>query len=85
MQGFMNHHLIPQKDLKRSVCNRSIEFVVYGRSTWKKIDEEVLVISPTAFIGSIGGSMGLFFGFSLLACCSDIIDKIFLTLCETNQ
>ena len=67
------------------VTNRSIEFIVYGSSTWKKIDEEVLVISPTAFIGSIGGSMGLFFGFSLLACCSDVIDKVILRFCETNQ
>ena len=67
------------------ISNRSIEFVVYGASNLKKIDEEVLVISPTAFMGSIGGSMGLFFGFSLLACCSDVIDKIILRFCETNE
>ena len=47
----------------------------------KKIQEEVYVTSSTAFIGSIGGSLGLFFGFSFLACCSYLIDKLVLRLC----
>ena len=51
----------------------------------KKIQEEVYVISSTAFIGSIGGSLGLFFGFSFLACCSDLIDKLVLKLCNSTD
>ena len=61
--------------------NRSLGFFFYGASNMKKIKEEVYVISSTVFIGSIGGSLGLFFGFSFLACCSDLIDKLVLRLC----
>ena len=65
--------------------NRSLGFFFYGSSNMKKIQEEVYVISSTAFIGSIGGSMGLFFGFSFLACCSDLIDKLVLKLCSSTD
>ena len=62
---------------------KSVNFVFYGASNLRKIEEEVLVISPTAFIGSIGGSMGLFFGFSALACFSDLLDQLFSKLCPS--
>ena len=67
-----------------AVSNRSIEFVLYGSSNMRTIEEEVLVISATMFIGSIGGSSGLFFGFSFLACCSDLIDRFILSCQATN-
>lgn len=67
-----------------AVSNRSIEFVLYGSSNMRTIEEEVLVISATMFIGSIGGSLGLFFGFSFLACCSDLIDRFILSCQATN-
>ena len=65
--------------------NRSLGLFFYGASNMKKIQEEVYVISSTAFIGSIGGSLGLFFGFSFLACCSDLIDKLVLKLCSSTD
>ena len=33
----------------------------------KEIKEEIPVITPTNFIGSLGGSLGMFFGFSFAA------------------
>ena len=75
-----------QDKINGQADNRSLGFFFYEASNMKKIQEEVNVISSTAFIGSIGGSMGLFFGFSFLACCSDLIDKLVLKLCSfTNS
>ena len=68
-----------------AISNRSIEFVIYGSSNTRIIEEEVLVISATMFIGSIGGSLGLFFGFSFMACCSDLIDKFILRFSQATD
>ena len=42
-----------------------------------EVNEEVLSIRPTTFIGSIGGSLGLFLGFSMYDYISSILDTIF--------
>ena len=41
-----------------------------------EINEEVLSIGLTTFIGSIGGSLGLFLGFSMYDYISSIVDTI---------
>ena len=47
----------------------------------KEIQEEVPLLSPQDFIGSIGGSLGMFFGFSfsaiLLYCIEKFLNKVF--------
>ena len=47
----------------------------------KEIQEEVPLLSPQDFIGSIGGSLGMFFGFSfsatLLSCIEKFLNKVF--------
>ena len=63
--------------------------VIYSRSTkdsgvtWFKysfgpaeVREEVLTLDPATFIGSIGGSLGLFLGFSCYTYITYFIDKI---------
>ena len=67
------HQTKPIKNLMR--------FTFYYGSNIKQIYEEVYVISPTSFIGSVGGSLGLFFGFSFLGLCYDILSKLFHKLC----
>ena len=42
----------------------------------KDVKEEVLVVTAGSFIGSVGGSLGLFLGFSIFPYLSGIIDKI---------
>ena len=42
----------------------------------KKIEEEILVVNLAGLIGSIGGAFGMFFGFSFLGCCADLIDRL---------
>ena len=42
-----------------------------------EVNEEVLSIGLTTFIGSIGGSLGLFLGFSMYDYISSILDTVF--------
>ena len=41
------------------------EFEIYLHSMKKEIKEEVDIITLPALIGSVGGSLGMFFGFSI--------------------
>ena len=43
----------------------------------KEIVEEIFVVTTGNFIGSIGGSLGLFLGFSFFTYSSAILDKVF--------
>ena len=54
-------------------CN----FYVGMYSMVKQIREEIRIISVPDLIGSVGGSLGMFFGFSFAATCSFWIKKIF--------
>ena len=63
------------KKSENETKSRTMGFRFFGGSNLKKIEEEIYVISATSFIGSIGGSLGLFFGFSILSCCSDFCQK----------
>ena len=42
----------------------------------KNVKEEILMVHTTDFIGSIGGSLGLFLGFSCFTYLSGMIDKV---------
>ena len=42
-----------------------------------KIEEETLMIGTSSYIGSVGGSLGLFMGFSVFTYLSYCIDKFF--------
>ena len=51
-------------------------FVLHFDKGTKDIKEEVLIITTGSFIGSVGGSLGLFLGFSFFTYLSGIIDKV---------
>ena len=42
----------------------------------KNVKEEILMVQTTDFIGSIGGSLGLFLGFSCFTYLSGMLDKL---------
>ena len=46
-------------------------------SMMKQVKEEIEVISTPDLIGSVGGSLGMFFGLSITASCSFCLKKIF--------
>ena len=50
-----------------------LNFIFYFAKHSLEIREETLVVSTESFIGSIGGSLGLFLGFSFFSYCSDFI------------
>ena len=52
-------------------------FGVYFDKTTKDVKEEILMVPIEDFIGSIGGSLGLFVGFSCFTYLSLFIDKVF--------
>ena len=57
--------------------NDSMQVKFVFQSNIKTYYEQVYVVSFTSFIGNVGGSLGLFFGFSFFAVFFDCIDKIF--------
>ena len=57
--------------------NQTVEFFIGMYSMIKQNREEIEVISTADLIGSVGGSLGMFFGFSFTATCSFWMKKIF--------
>ena len=55
---------------------RHMDFFFYVGSDMRKIEEEIYTINLSSFIGSMGGALGLFFGFSILQFCSSLIATI---------
>ena len=51
-------------------------FVIYFDKATKDIKQEVLITTTGSFIGSVGGSAGLFLGFSVFTYLSGIIDRV---------
>ena len=62
-----------------NVSNQSsiIEMQFGFSSDQIKIEEETLMIGTSSYIGSVGGSLGLFLGFSFFTFLSYCIDKLF--------
>ena len=52
------------------------KFTFYFDKGTKDIKEEVLIVTTASFIGSVGGSLGLFLGFSFFTYLSGIINKV---------
>ena len=67
-------HIYPTMKLKAN--ESSISFWLYFDKGTKDIKEEVLIVTTGSFIGSVGGSLGLFLGFSFFTYLSGIIDKV---------
>ena len=61
---------------KSKTNGSEIFFWVYFDKSTKDIKEEVLVVTTGSLIGSVGGSLGLFLGFSFFTYFSGIIDKV---------
>ena len=51
-------------------------FWIYFNKATKDIKEEVFVVTTGSLIGSVGGSLGLFLGFSFFTYISGIIEKV---------
>ena len=67
-------HIYPT--MKWKANESSISFWLYFDKGTKDIKEEVLIVTTGSFIGSVGGSLGLFLGFSFFTYLSGIIDKV---------
>ena len=51
------------------------DVVIYSSRNTKMVKEEMLVITTEDFIGSVGGSLGLFLGFSFFTYLLEILQK----------
>ena len=53
-----------------------VKINIYPYSSTLEVKKEILVLDASTFIGSIGGSLGLFLGFSIFSYLSGLIDWI---------
>ena len=70
---------VPQKNeiLRYDTKNTSEVLVrVLAFSNSKQIVEEIDVITLSGLIGSVGGSLGMFFGFSITSYLSFVIERL---------
>ena len=63
------------------IQNDTVELLFTYASDEIKIEEETLMIGTSSYIGSVGGSLGLFLGFSFFTGLSCCIQKVF-ELCD---
>merc|ERR1712016_129747 len=56
--------------------DNAMDIYFFVGSNLKKIKQEIYVVNLAGLIGSIGGAFGLFFGFSFLGCCAQLIDRL---------
>ena len=72
---------IVNKDLLNGTEDMNIQFNLMFASTVVDIFEEILIFDEISLLGSLGGSLGLFIGFSFFgyvtAFLNMIVDKIF--------
>ena len=61
----------------KKTSNLTLEFYMGMYSMMKQVKEEIEVISTPDLIGSVGGSLGMFFGLSITATCSFCLRKLF--------
>ena len=59
------------------IQNNTVQLLFSFSSDEIKIEEETLMIGTSSYIGSVGGSLGLFLGFSFFTCLSYGIDNLF--------
>ena len=58
---------------------------IYSSKSTKVVQEEILVITTEEFIGSVGGSLGLFVGFSFFTYLSDFLEFLFNRTIKINN
>ena len=72
---------IVEEDLLNGTEDMNIQFTLMFASTVVDIFEEILIFDEISLIGSLGGSLGLFIGFSFFGYITTfldlIVDKIF--------
>ena len=70
-----------EQDLLNGTEDMNVQFNLYFASTVVDVFEEILIFDEISLIGSLGGSLGLFIGFSFFGYISTllqvIIDKMF--------
>ena len=59
--------------------NDITRLTIYIQTMTKEIREEVDVMTTSGLIGSVGGSLGMFFGFSFSGYALCLLDKCFST------
>ena len=74
----------PQSFERALIQNDTVELLFTYASDEIKIEEETLMIGTSSYIGSVGGSLGLFLGFSCFTSLSCCLQKIF-ELCDKFQ
>ena len=68
-------HVDAYQDGVTNGTKRGVEVVIYISRNTKRVKEEMLVITTEDFIGSVGGSLGLFLGFSFFTYLLEILQK----------
>ena len=78
-----------EKDLLNGTEDMNVQFNLMFASTVVDVFEEILIFDEISLIGSLGGSLGLFIGFSFFGYISTllhiIIDKMFGLSIQRNQ
>ena len=69
-----NHYVAPNEYVENPT---SMDFWIRFITDEVEIKEEIPVVGVTTFIGSVGGSLGLFLGFSFYSSVSMLIDIFF--------
>ena len=65
--------------------NNSVDLLFGYASNEMEIEEEALMIGTSSYIGSVGGSLGLFLGFSFFTHLSCCIDKLIDFCCKPTK
>ena len=68
--------LRPSFDEKSFEDGSKVKINIYPYSSTLEVRKEILVLDASTFIGSIGGSLGLFLGFSIFSYLSGMIDWV---------
>ena len=55
----------------------TVEFLVGSLSNTTNVYEEILIVDGIGLVGSLGGSLGLFVGFSFFGCVTPVLEAIF--------
>ena len=56
---------------------RNLQFIIRAASNKRNIFEETLIFDDIALVGSLGGSLGLFVGFSFFGYVTPILEAVF--------
>ena len=75
------YEAIPMTEENPFIQGNIVELGFAYSSDEIKIEEETLMIGTSSYIGSVGGSLGLFLGFSCFTYLSCCLQKVF-DLCD---